>query len=123
MKHCNKSGVVPLSSQNYVIPYAFSLTEPCSTNIAEYNALLTRMQLAEEIGVKNIEAYGDSKLIVNQVRGEYEVRHEDWCPITTQQFTWRRSSETSTSTMYLADKMHMQMHWHLLRPPWLFQPE
>jgi len=31
------------------------------------------MQLAEEIGVKNLEAYVDSKLIINQVRGEYEV--------------------------------------------------
>jgi len=47
--------------------------EPCSKNISEYNTLLIRMQLVEEIGVKNLEAYGDSKLIVNQVRGEYEV--------------------------------------------------
>ena len=31
------------------------------------------MQLAEENGVKNLEAYSDSKLIVNQARGEYEV--------------------------------------------------
>jgi len=31
------------------------------------------MQLAEEIGVKNLEAYDDSKLIVNQVCREYEV--------------------------------------------------
>ena len=38
------------------------------------------MQLADEIGVKNLEAYGDSKLIVSQVRGEYEVRHEDLVP-------------------------------------------
>ena len=38
------------------------------------------MQLAEEIGVKNLEAYGASKLIVNQVCGEYEVRHEDLVP-------------------------------------------
>ena len=35
------------------------------------------MQIANDISVKNLEAYGDSKLIVNQVRGEYEVRHED----------------------------------------------
>jgi len=35
------------------------------------------MQLAEEIGVKNLEAYGDSKLIINQVCGEYEFQHED----------------------------------------------
>ena len=32
--------VVLVSPQNYVIPRAFSLTEPCSNNVAEYNALL-----------------------------------------------------------------------------------
>jgi len=73
-------GVVLVSPQNYIIPRAFSLTEPCSNNIAEYNALLIGMQFADEIGVKNLEAYGDLKLIVNQVRGEYEVRHEDLVP-------------------------------------------
>jgi ribonuclease HI len=73
-------GVVLVSPRNYVLPRAFSLTEPCTNNAAEYNALLIGMQLAEEIGVKRLEAYGDSKLIVNQVRGEYEVRHEDLIP-------------------------------------------
>jgi len=38
------------------------------------------MQIADEIGVKNLEAYNDSKLIVNQVREKYEVRHEDLVP-------------------------------------------
>ena len=32
------------------------------------------------LALKNLEAYGDSKLIVSQVRGEYEVRHEDLVP-------------------------------------------
>ena len=73
-------GVVLISPHNYVIPRIFSLTEPCSNNIAEYNALLIGMQLAKEIGVKTLEAYSDSKLIVNQARGEYEVRHEDLVP-------------------------------------------
>ena len=58
-------GVVLVSLQNYVIHRAFSLTEPCSNNIAEYNALLIGMQIADEIDVKNLKAYGDSKLIVN----------------------------------------------------------
>ena len=38
------------------------------------------MQIADEIGIKNLEAYGDSKLIVNQVLREYEVRREDLVP-------------------------------------------
>ena len=38
------------------------------------------MKLAEESGVKNLEVYGDSKLIVNQICREYEARHEDLVP-------------------------------------------
>ena len=30
--------------------------------------------------VRYHEAYGDSKLIINQVKGEYEVHHEDLVP-------------------------------------------
>ena len=75
---------------------------------------LIRMQLAEEIGVKNLEAYGDSNLIVNKFHREYEVRHEDLVPHTTRPLTWQRSLKTFTSTMYRVNKMHMQMHWHPL---------
>ena len=50
-------GVVLVSPQNYVIPHAFSLIEPCSNNVAEYNALLIGMYIADEIGVKNLEAH------------------------------------------------------------------
>ena len=32
------------------------------------------------MGVPYLEAYGDSKLIINQVKGEYEVCHEDLIP-------------------------------------------
>jgi len=32
------------------------------------------------MGVKYVEAYGDSKLIVNQTKEQYEVRHEDLIP-------------------------------------------
>ena len=73
-------GVVLVSPQNYVISRAFSLTEPYSNNVAEYNTLLIGMQIADEIGIKNLEAYGDSKLIVNQVRREYKVKFEDLVP-------------------------------------------
>ena len=38
-------GVVFISPQNHVLPRAFSLTEPCSNNVTEYNALLIGLQL------------------------------------------------------------------------------
>ena len=73
-------GVVFISPQNHVLPRAFSLTESCSNNVAEYNALLIGLQLAHRMGVRYLEAYSDSKLIINQVKDEYEVRHEDLVP-------------------------------------------
>jgi len=68
-------GVVFISPENHVLPCAFSLTEPCSNNVAEYNALLLGLHLAQQMGVQYLEAYGDSKLIINQIKSEYEVRH------------------------------------------------
>ncbi|XP_020271744.1 uncharacterized protein LOC109846919 [Asparagus officinalis] len=73
-------GVVFISSQNHILPRAVSLTEPCSNNMAEYNALLVGLDIAKQLGVKHLEAYGDSQLIVNQMKGEYEVRNEDLIP-------------------------------------------
>ena len=73
-------GVVFISPNGHVLPRAFSLTEPCSNNVAEYNALLVGLQIAKELGVQYLEAYGDSQLIVNQVTGEYEARNEDLVP-------------------------------------------
>src|SRR3954471_3343435 len=73
-------GIVLISPQNHVIPRTFSLTEPCTNNVAEYNALLIGLQLAHRLGVRNLQAYDDSELIVNQLRREYEVRSDDLIP-------------------------------------------
>jgi len=43
------------------------LTTPYSNNVLEYDALLIGLQLAHKMEVHYLEAYGDSKLIVNQV--------------------------------------------------------
>jgi len=41
-------GVVYISSHNHVLPRAISLTEPCSNNVDEYNALLIGLQLVRK---------------------------------------------------------------------------
>ena len=74
-------GVALTSPHGHVFPRAFSLTEPCTNNVAEYNALLIGLELAKELGIKHLEAYGDSQLIVKQMTGEYEVRNEDLIPL------------------------------------------
>jgi len=45
-------GVVFVLSNVHVLSRAFSLTEACSNNVAEYNALLIGLQPAQQMGVK-----------------------------------------------------------------------
>ncbi|XP_074293723.1 uncharacterized protein LOC141620863 [Silene latifolia] len=74
------AGVVFVTPQNHLMPYSFTLTQLCSNNMAEYQALILGLQMAIEIGVRDMDINGDSKLVVNQVLGEYEVKKEDLIP-------------------------------------------
>ena len=104
-------GVVFISPQNHVLPRAFSLTKSCSNNVAEYNALLIGLQIAHGMGVRYLEAYSDSKLIINQVKGEYEVRHEDLVPYYTRLLNWLIYLMAFTSGAYLDLRI---LRWMLL---------
>src|SRR5438270_9487150 len=87
--------IVFFSPQNHVIPRVFSLTEPCTNNVAEYNALLIGLQLAHQLGVRNLQAYGDSELIVNQLRGDMRSEVMTSSPISTPHYKWRSNSKAS----------------------------
>jgi ribonuclease HI len=48
-----------------------------TNNTAEYQALITGLQKAQELGAKKLLIRGDSELIIKQMRGEYRVRHPE----------------------------------------------
>jgi len=104
-------GVVFISPQNHVLPQVFSLMEPCSNNVVDYNALLISLQLAHEMVVRYLEAYGDSKLIVNQDKGEYEIRRKVLYFITMQASKWLIHLMAFTSVMYLDSKILRPTLW------------
>jgi ribonuclease HI len=55
-----------------------------TNNVAEYRALLLGIALAKELGADEVEMVGDSKLIVEQVRGNYKVKQEHLRPLHTK---------------------------------------
>ncbi|XP_024014502.1 uncharacterized protein LOC112088453 [Eutrema salsugineum] len=59
-----------------VLEQSFRLEFSASNNEAEYEALLTGLRLALGIGVKKIEAFCDSQLVVNQYSGDYDTRND-----------------------------------------------
>src|SRR6516162_2070901 len=74
------AGVVFVTPQRQVLPYAFILGELCSNNVAEYQALIIGLQMAIDLKIPTLEVYGDSQLIINQLSGIYDVKKEDLMP-------------------------------------------
>ncbi|XP_016475803.2 uncharacterized protein LOC107797418 [Nicotiana tabacum] len=74
------AGVGLISLERQVLPLSFVLDETCSINAAEYQALIFCLEMAIEIKILQLEIYSDSKLIINQLLGSYEVKKEDLLP-------------------------------------------
>jgi len=71
------AGVVFVSLEKHVLTYSFMLTQLCSNNIAEYQALILGLQIAIEMGIKDLDIYGDSQLVIKQLLEEYVVKKDD----------------------------------------------
>jgi ribonuclease HI len=48
-----------------------------TNNVAEYRALLMGLEKCKSLGIKNLEVFMDSKLIVEQMNGNYKVKNEN----------------------------------------------
>jgi probable phosphoglycerate mutase len=46
-----------------------------TNNVAEYTALLLALEEALRLGVKRVEIFADSQLLVRQLAGQYKVKH------------------------------------------------
>ena len=74
------ASVVFVSPQRQILLYSFLLSKLWSINVAEYQALIIGLQMAIEMGTSQLEIFGDSKLIINQILEQYDVKKEDLIP-------------------------------------------
>jgi ribonuclease HI len=55
-----------------------------TNNVAEYRALLLGVQLAKDLEADEVEFVGDSKVIIEQVKGNWKVKQEHLRPLHTK---------------------------------------
>ena len=58
----------------------FKLEFPCSNNIVECKAYLTRLAIAFEMGIKHLKVIGDSNLVVCQAKGSFLLKEPSLAP-------------------------------------------
>ena len=72
------SGVelILVSPKKITIEKSLRLGFSTTNNKAEYEALLMGMAMVQKMGEKAVEAFSDSRLVVDQVKGKFEAKDE-----------------------------------------------
>ncbi|XP_075655244.1 uncharacterized protein LOC142625484 [Castanea sativa] len=70
----NVARIVVITPEDLKLQHSFRLSFRASNNEAEYEALLAGLRVVTDLGVKEVEVYSDSLLVVSQVQGNFEAK-------------------------------------------------
>jgi ribonuclease HI len=93
-----------------------------TNNVAEYRALLLGLELARELGAREVEVVNDSELVAKQISGEYKVKHAGLKPLyleamaTLRQFDSARVRSVRRESNTRADALVNEALDAALRP-------
>ena len=74
------SEAVLVSSDKQCLPFTARLCFDCTNNMAEYEACTLGIRAAIDFRVKLLKVYGDSALVIHQLKGEWETRDHKLVP-------------------------------------------
>src|ERR1051325_11882082 len=77
--HKNRAGIggIIISPNGIPAEFKYAINDICTNNEAEYESLITVLELLLELGARNIEIMGDSELVIKQVTKEYKCVKEN----------------------------------------------
>jgi ribonuclease HI len=74
-------GVFIVDDQGAVLAELYEPLGTATNNVAEYRGLIAALQWAADRELKQLIVKGDSQLIIEQMRGNYKVKHEGLKPL------------------------------------------
>ncbi|GJZ55010.1 reverse transcriptase domain-containing protein [Tanacetum coccineum] len=116
------AGVILTDPEGVEFTYALRFQFETTNNEAEYEALIVGLQIAEKMGVKNLEVNVDSKLVANQVNETYTAKETDMVKYlgkvkaltnTFRSFSIKQVPRSKNKKAYALSKMAYTSFGHL----------
>ena len=70
------ASIVLVSPSGEVICLMYKLEFETTNNTIEYEALRLVLRAAKDLGIQQLSIYGDSELVVQQVKDKYQVKQD-----------------------------------------------
>lgn len=71
------AGAVIMNPQGHIVAKVGKFLGENTNNYAEYMGLILGLRRAKAMGIKELEVFADSELVVRQLNGEYQVKAEN----------------------------------------------
>ena len=69
-------GVIITTPDGEMLKYGVQLKFPTTNNMIKYEGILMRLRLGKALRAKNLLVKSDSKLVIGQIKEEYEAKEE-----------------------------------------------
>ena len=76
----NSIGDVIISPEDCHTPFTARLCFNCTNNIAEYEACIMGLKASIDLWIKFLVVFGDSALVIIQIKGEWDTKHPNLIP-------------------------------------------
>ena len=104
-------GVVLYHEEEKAMALSFKLEFPCSNNTTEYEAYLTELAMALEMGVKHLRVLGDSNLVICQAKGSFSLKEPSLAPYKAMAQRMEEKFSTFEIEHASRNKTGLQTHW------------
>jgi ribonuclease HI len=75
------AGAVIVSPEGHIVAKIGKFLGESTNNVAEYMGLILGLKRAKAMGIKSLDVYSDSELLVKQLAGDYAVKAEHLRPL------------------------------------------
>ena len=69
-------GLVLISPKKVIVEKSLRLDFSATNNEAEYEAIMIGIAMVQRMGGKSVKVFSNSRLVVGQVKGEFEAKDE-----------------------------------------------
>jgi ribonuclease HI len=75
------AGAVILNPEGHIVAKLGKFLGEATNNVAEYMGLILGLKRAKAMGIRELEVFADSELLVKQLSGDYAVKAEHLAPL------------------------------------------
>ena len=107
-------GVLLISSKGTHIPFSGILNFPATNNVIEYEVCIIGLQAALGLGVKELEVFGDSALIISQIQNKWKIKEEGLMPY--HECLQKREKNSARSNINMCQRCKIKLP--MFQQPW-----